>query len=145
MNFASLRLASCSLAALTAAAWADTTDVTWKSQVVIEKAGEFCSDDPNCFNHYHPDIPTVAIEGTERVVSGLEAELPEAPARVARGPRPQRIASLIGTGQLFVTVLLADKAVRMARAEAPFEGYPPTPVQALAALDAGYLLCAARR
>ncbi len=45
---------------MTAPAWADTTDVTWKSQVVVEEAGEFCSDDPNCFNRYHPDIPTVA-------------------------------------------------------------------------------------
>ena len=79
----------------------------------------------------------------KRVVSGLEAELPEAQARVARGPRPQRIASLIGTGQLFVTVLSAEEAGRMARAEAPFEGYPPTPVGALAALDEDYLLFAA--
>lgn len=79
----------------------------------------------------------------KRVVSGLAAELPEAQARVARGPRPQRIASLIGTGQLFVTVLSAEEAERMARADAPFEGYPPTPVQALAALDADYLLFAA--
>lgn len=77
------------------------------------------------------------------IVSGLEAELPEAQARVARGPRPQRIASLIGTGQLFLTVLSADEATRMARAEAPFTGYPPTPVEALAALDADYLLFAA--
>lgn len=39
---------------------ADTTDVTWKTEVVIGKEGEFCSDDPNCFNRYHPDIPAVA-------------------------------------------------------------------------------------
>lgn len=77
------------------------------------------------------------------IVSGLEAELPEAQARVARGPRPQRIASLIGTGQLFLTVLSAEEAGRMARAEAPFKGYPPTPVHALVSLDADYLLYAA--
>lgn len=41
-------------------ALADTTDVTWKTEVVVEKEGAFCSDDPNCFNRYHPEIPAVA-------------------------------------------------------------------------------------
>lgn len=52
-----------SVAALVSAAGAasaDTTDVTWQNRVVIEKQGEFCSDDPNCFNRYHPDIEPVA-------------------------------------------------------------------------------------
>ncbi|MEM9428292.1 MAG: acetamidase/formamidase family protein, partial [Pseudomonadota bacterium] len=48
------------LALLGGAAAADTTDVTWKSEVVLEKEGTFCADDPNCFNRYHPDIPAVA-------------------------------------------------------------------------------------
>jgi formamidase len=39
---------------------ADTTTVTWQNQVVVEKQGEFCSDDPNCFNRYHPSIAPVA-------------------------------------------------------------------------------------
>jgi len=39
---------------------ADTTDVTWRDVVTIEKAGEHCVDDPNCFNRYHPAIPPVA-------------------------------------------------------------------------------------
>lgn len=77
------------------------------------------------------------------VVAGLERELPEASARVARGPRPQRIASLIATGQLYLAVLSADEAGRMAQAAAPFEGYRPTPVQALADLGDGYFLFAA--
>ena len=55
-----LTAAACCTAALASATWADTTNVTWKNEVVIEKAGEFCSDDPNCFNRYHPDIPAVA-------------------------------------------------------------------------------------
>ena len=38
----------------------DTTDVTWQNRVIIEKQGEFCSDDPNCFNRYHPEISAVA-------------------------------------------------------------------------------------
>ena len=42
-----------------APAFADTTDVTWRDTVTIEKEGEHCVDDPNCFNRYHPAIPTV--------------------------------------------------------------------------------------
>ena len=41
-------------------ALADTSDVTWQTQVRVEKEGAFCADDPNCFNRYHPDIPPVA-------------------------------------------------------------------------------------
>lgn len=77
------------------------------------------------------------------VVAGLHEQLPEAQARVARGPRPQRIASLMGTGQLYVAVLSLDEARRMAEALPPFEGYRPTPTQALADLGDGYLLLAA--
>ena len=39
---------------------ADTTDVTWQTRVVLEKQGEHCVDDPNCFNRYHPAIPPAA-------------------------------------------------------------------------------------
>lgn len=77
------------------------------------------------------------------VVAGLERELPAAEARVARGPRPERIAALMGTGQLFLAVLSTDEADRMARAEAPFDRYRPTPVHALADLGDGYVLFAA--
>lgn len=45
---------------ITPAALADTTDQTWKTKVVVEKQGDHCADDPNCFNRYHPAIPTVA-------------------------------------------------------------------------------------
>ena len=48
------------LALLSGAAAADTTDQTWKTQVVVEKQGDHCVDDPNCFNRYHPAIPPVA-------------------------------------------------------------------------------------
>ena len=41
-------------------ALADTADVTWREVVRVEKQGEHCVDDPNCFNRYHPQIPTVA-------------------------------------------------------------------------------------
>ncbi len=41
-------------------AGADTTDVTWQNVVRLEKTGDFCVDDPNCFNRYHPEIGSVA-------------------------------------------------------------------------------------
>jgi formamidase len=55
-----LGLAAFCAQGLATAAWADTTDVTWKTEVVVAKEGTFCSDDPNCFNRYHPEIPAVA-------------------------------------------------------------------------------------
>ena len=36
---------------------ADTTDVTWQNRVIIDKQGDHCVNDPNCFNRYHPAIP----------------------------------------------------------------------------------------
>lgn len=39
------------------AAFADTADVKWQTKVVLEKTGDHCVDDPNCFNRYHPAIP----------------------------------------------------------------------------------------
>lgn len=82
-------------------------------------------------------------ELAKEVVAALARELPEARSRVARGPRPERIASLIGTGQLFLTVLSSDQASRMARAAEPFAGYRPTPTHALVDLGGQYLLFAA--
>lgn len=47
---------------LTTPALADTTEVQAPGPrpLVIEKTGAHCTDDPNCFNRYHPAIPTVA-------------------------------------------------------------------------------------
>ena len=39
---------------------ADTTDVKWRDTITIEKEGDHCVNDPNCFNRYHPAIPTVS-------------------------------------------------------------------------------------
>jgi hypothetical protein len=77
-------------------------------------------------------------ELAQAVVAALEDELPEARPRVARGPRPQRITSLMGTGQLFVSVLSADEAERMVDALPPFENYTPTPLRILATLEGEY-------
>jgi formamidase len=61
MRAATLFLAgTAQLALLSAIAFADTTDQTWMSKVEITKEGAHCSDDPNCFNRYHPEIPSKA-------------------------------------------------------------------------------------
>ena len=51
---------SATLIGLTGPALADTTEVKWRETVRVDKAGEHCVDDPNCFNRYHPEIPMVA-------------------------------------------------------------------------------------
>ena len=53
-------LAAVCASGVASSVFADTTDVTWKTEVVIAKEGTFCSDDPNCFNRYHPNISPVA-------------------------------------------------------------------------------------
>ena len=40
--------------------FADTTDQRWMTKVELKKKGVHCSDDPNCFNRYHPKIPSKA-------------------------------------------------------------------------------------
>jgi len=49
-----------SLSVLSATASADTTDQKWMTKVEITKQGPHCTGDPNCFNRYHPDIPSKA-------------------------------------------------------------------------------------
>ena len=48
------------VAAVGTPALSDTTDQKWMTKVVVEKQGDHCADDPNCFNRYHPAIPPVA-------------------------------------------------------------------------------------
>ena len=79
-------------------------------------------------------------ELAQTVVAALGRELPDARARVARGPRPQRIASLMSTGQLRVAVIRQDEAVLMAAGAPPFEGYLPTPLLVMAALIDDYFV-----
>lgn len=81
-------------------------------------------------------------ELAQALVAALDKELPEARARIARGPRPQRIASLMGTGQMLTAVLSEAEAELMAEARPPFDGYRPTPLLVLATLEDGYLLVA---
>ncbi len=61
MRTAAILLAgTAQLALLSTPVFADTTDQTWMSKVEITKDGAHCSDDPNCFNRYHPEIPSKA-------------------------------------------------------------------------------------
>ncbi|MGF1551867.1 MAG: hypothetical protein ACFBWO_05100 [Paracoccaceae bacterium] len=76
----------------------------------------------------------------KKVTEVLGHELPEARARVARGPRPQRIASLMGTGQLLTAVLAEAEALAMLEAAPPFDNYRPVPLRRLVGLEAGYSL-----
>lgn len=55
-----LGLVSLAALAIAAPALADTTDVTWMTKVELTKEGVHCVDDPNCFNRYHPAVPSVA-------------------------------------------------------------------------------------
>ena len=53
-------LVAVSLAFTLAAAFADTTDVKGAAEVVVDKMGAHCKDDPHCFNRYHPAIKPVS-------------------------------------------------------------------------------------
>lgn len=39
---------------------ADTSEVTHTDPIIVGKQGPHCAEDPNCFNRYHPAIPTIA-------------------------------------------------------------------------------------
>lgn len=84
-----------------------------------------------------PETYTLA----QAAVAVLAEHLPEAKARVARAPHPERLASLIGTGQLFVTVLGRDEAFAMATGAGAFAPYGAQPLQRLAEMEM-YLLVA---
>jgi formamidase len=60
---ASILLATGGLAA------ADTRDVKHETPVVVSKAGAHCTDDPNCFNRYHPAIKPVAHAKPGQVIT----------------------------------------------------------------------------
>jgi formamidase len=53
---------------LAGTAEADTTQVTHETAVVVEKSGDHCSDDPNCFNRYHPAIEPAARANPGQIV-----------------------------------------------------------------------------
>src|SRR5688572_8513590 len=56
------------LLAITAPVNADTTEVKHETPAVVAKMGSHCSDDPNCFNRYHPSIKPVARVSPGQIV-----------------------------------------------------------------------------
>ena len=52
-------LAAASMLAATGLARADTTDQKWQETIRVEKKGDHCVDDSNCFNRYHYAIKPV--------------------------------------------------------------------------------------
>jgi formamidase len=62
------------------AADADTGNVTWQNRVELPREGQFCEDDPKCFNRYHPAIePAAQAKPGDFIVFGtrdaLDADL----------------------------------------------------------------------
>ena len=49
-------ITSALFSALAFQAVADTTDHKWITIIELEKQGEHCADDPNCFNRYHLEV-----------------------------------------------------------------------------------------
>ncbi|MBX2854388.1 MAG: hypothetical protein KTR21_05340 [Rhodobacteraceae bacterium] len=67
----------------------------------------------------------------KQVVAALAEELPAAKARVARAPRPERIASLLGTAQLDVALLSPSMAELMQTGAGLFKPYGPVRLELL--------------
>lgn len=81
----------------------------------------------------HREDPAT-YDHAKRIVAALEVELPAARARVARAPRPGRLASLLGTDQLDVAVLDTATADILARGVGAFAPYGPIPLSPLRSL-----------
>jgi hypothetical protein len=77
----------------------------------------------------------------ERLAAILRAALPDSKATVARGPRVQRIASLISTGQAEVGVMSRANALAMYHGEGPFRQYGAVALRVLVQNDAHRLVC----
>jgi hypothetical protein len=77
----------------------------------------------------------------ERFAAIMRAALPDSKAAVARGPRVQRIASLISSRQADVGVASRANALAMYRGEPPFEEYGPIPLRVLVQDARHQLVC----
>jgi len=85
------------------------------------------------------DAPTYPLG--QEIAGLLAAHLPEASARVTRGPDPWRLASLLTSGQLEVILLSAADALALQDGRAPFEAFGATPIRALFGFGDHYLIC----
>ena len=76
-----------------------------------------------------------------RIVAVLESHLPAARARVARAPTAGRLASLLGTGQLDVTILGNQDVIAMSAGTGDFAPYGAIPLRVLLLLEEHALVC----
>jgi hypothetical protein len=77
----------------------------------------------------------------EKIAAIVREALPDSRAAVGRGPRVQRIASLISTGQVAVGVVSRPNALAMYQGEGPFQQYGAIPLRVLVQNDAYRLVC----
>jgi hypothetical protein len=77
----------------------------------------------------------------EKLAAIMRAALPDSKAAVARGPRVQRIASLLSSRQADVAVASRGNALAMFRGEPPFEEYGPIPLRVLVQDPRYQLVC----
>ena len=77
----------------------------------------------------------------EKFAAIVRGALPDSHAAVGRGPRVQRIASLISTQQVAVGVVSRPNALAMYRGEGPFQPYGAIPLRVLVQNDAYRLVC----
>jgi hypothetical protein len=77
----------------------------------------------------------------ERCAAVMRSVLPDSKAAVGRGPRVQRIASLIATRQAEVGIVSAGNAVAMYHGEGPFGGVGAIPLRVLVQNDAYRMVC----
>lgn len=85
------------------------------------------------------DAPTYALG--QQIAEVLATHLPESSARVARGPDPWRLASLLTSGQLQVVLLSTSDVAALRDGRAPFEAFGATELRALFAFGPYYLVC----
>ena len=77
----------------------------------------------------------------EKFAAIVRGALPDSQAAVGRGPRVQRIASLISTRQVAVGVVSRPNALAMYHGEEPFQQYGAIPLRVLVQNDAYRLVC----
>lgn len=77
----------------------------------------------------------------EKIAAVVRDALPDSRAAVGRGPRVQRIASLISTRQAAVGVVSRPNALAMFHGDDPFGQYGAIPLRVLVQNDAYRLVC----
>lgn len=82
-----------------------------------------------------------ADELGEKFAAIVRGALPDSQAAVGRGPRVQRIASLISTQQVAVGVVSRPNALAMYHGEGPFRQYGAIALRVLVQNDAYRLVC----